>query len=141
MQCCVSYARLVVVGDSRLLQTVRAAIQLVRPAQWVKNIFVFGALVFGHRRNEPAALTAAVEAFLIFCILSGSVYAFNDLLDYKEDALHPTKRRRPVASGALSPGLAGVIAVILAALGAVTAFRMSHSFALTALCYLLLNFF
>ena len=78
-----------------MFNTLRAVIQLTRPAQWVKNVFVFAALVFGVRWDEPGAIDAALialEAFGIFCLLSGAVYAFNDLLDWKEDALHPTKK-------------------------------------------------
>lgn len=123
-----------------MLQTIRAAIQLTRPAQWVKNIFVFGALVFGSRRDDPAAWIAALEAFGVFCLLSGGVYAFNDVLDYREDALHPAKKKRPVASGALSPGVAGAIAVMLAAIGTIASLRMAQGFALTAVSYLVLQF-
>ena len=95
------------------MTTLRAAVQLTRPAQWVKNVFVFAAFVFGVKFDDPAALDSflhAALAFGIFCLLSGAVYAFNDLLDYREDAIHPAKRNRPVASGAISPGLAGLIA-------------------------------
>ncbi|MEK6644491.1 MAG: decaprenyl-phosphate phosphoribosyltransferase [Planctomycetota bacterium] len=124
-----------------MVRTIFAAIQLTRPAQWVKNVFVFGALVFGARRADPTAIAQSFAAFCIFCMLAGAVYAFNDLLDYKEDALHPTKRRRPVASGALSPGLAGLISVSLAAIGVYVSFKLPQSFALTAISYLLLNLF
>lgn len=121
---------------------VLAAIQLTRPAQWVKNIFVFAALVFGVRPADPEAvpkLLCAAAAFGIFCLLSGAVYAFNDLLDYREDALHPTKRHRPVARGALSPALAGLVAVLLAAAGSYAALQLPEGFAVTAVAYLLLN--
>ena len=124
-----------------MLKTFVAAIQLTRPAQWVKNIFVFGALVFGPRRSDPAALMLSVAAFAIFCLLSGAVYAFNDLLDYREDALHPTKKKRPVASGAISPGVAGVLSVALAVAGTLAALKLPQGFALTAVSYLLLNMF
>ena len=123
-----------------MLKRIRAAILLLRPAQWVKNLFLFAALVFGPRRSDPAAIFAAAEGFAIFCLLSGAVYAFNDLLDYKEDALHPTKRRRPVASGEVSPGLAGIISVICAGAGTLAALRLPESFAVTAVSYLILSF-
>lgn len=124
-----------------MVRTVLAAIQLTRPAQWVKNVFVFGALVFGARRGDPSAIAHATAAFAIFCMLSGAVYAFNDLLDYKEDAHHPTKKRRPVASGALSPGLAGVISIVLTVVGVLASFRLPQGFAMTAIGYLSLNLF
>ncbi|HPF39966.1 MAG TPA: decaprenyl-phosphate phosphoribosyltransferase [Phycisphaerae bacterium] len=126
------------------MQTLFASIRLLRPAQWIKNVFVLAALVFGVRPTSPNAvdaLIAALEALAIFCMLSSSVYAFNDLMDYREDALHPTKKHRPVASGAISPTLAGIIAVALATIGSFGALRIGAGFALTAVSYLLLNLF
>ncbi|MCG8409161.1 MAG: decaprenyl-phosphate phosphoribosyltransferase [Phycisphaerales bacterium] len=122
-----------------MLKTLRAIIQLMRPAQWVKNVFVFGALVFGAKREDPDAIFFALVAFGIFCLLSASVYAFNDLLDYQEDAKHPSKKNRPVASGAISSRLAGAIALLLAGVGIVASLRLPQGFALTAGCYLALN--
>ncbi len=127
--------------DVRLLRRTRAAIQLTRPAQWIKNVFVFGALVFGARKTDPMAVLYALAAFGIFCLLSAAVYAFNDILDHREDALHPTKRRRPVASGVLSPGAAGGIAFVLATAGAAASLWMPQGFAITAVSYLVLNLF
>lgn len=125
-----------------MFNTLRAVLQLTRPAQWVKNVFVFAALVFGVQWDEPDAIgkaLIALAAFGIFCLLSGAVYAFNDLLDWKEDALHPTKKNRPVARGALSPAAAGLIAVLLASSGASASLYMPRGFALTAMVYLILN--
>jgi 4-hydroxybenzoate polyprenyltransferase len=122
-----------------LLQKFVAAIQLLRPAQWVKNVFVLAALVFGYRRSDPQAILLSFAAFVIFCLLSGAVYAFNDLKDYREDRLHPTKSRRPVASGALSPAAAGLIAILLATLGMGASIYLQAGLALTAGCFLALN--
>lgn len=122
-----------------MVRPLRAVIQLLRPAQWVKNVFVFSALVFGVKNTDPAAILTSIEAFVIFCMLASAVYALNDLVDYREDALHPTKKNRPVASGALSPAVAGVIAVVLAATGLILAARLPRGFFLTSAGYLLLN--
>lgn len=126
-----------------MLRTIVALIQLIRPAQWVKNVFVFGAFVFWANSADPQArlhaLLLTVEAFIVFCMLSGAVYAFNDLRDYREDRLHPTKCRRPVASGAVSPAQAGIVAVLFAVAGMLVSFRMAQGFAITAAAYLALN--
>ncbi|MFQ5429810.1 MAG: decaprenyl-phosphate phosphoribosyltransferase [Phycisphaerae bacterium] len=127
-----------------MFKTIRAAIQLARPAQWVKNVFVFAALVFGVRFDTPEAagrILLSLAAFGVFCLLSSAVYACNDLLDHREDARHPTKKLRPVASGALSPRLAGVISAGLAATGLLCASQMPRGFWLTAITYLALNLF
>lgn len=118
-----------------------AVILLLRPAQWIKNVFVFPALVFGARRDDPQAILLSLAAFGIFCMLAGAVYAFNDMRDYREDAHHPTKRKRPVASGAISPLTAGVLSIVLSIVAIVASMRISHGFALTASCFLALNLF
>ena len=73
------------------------------PHQWTKNLVVFAALAFSKHLFEPGPLLRALLAFALFCGLSGAVYLFNDVADLERDRLHPRKRLRPVASGALSP--------------------------------------
>src|SRR5262249_14421708 len=125
----------------RLFDKVKACIQLVRPAQWVKNVFVFAAWGFSDKRFEPHALLTACVAFLAFSLLSAAVYAFNDMRDYREDALHPTKRYRPVACGRITPATAGALAIVLTLIGVIISFRLGVPFLLTAVSYLLLNLF
>ena len=85
-----------------------AALELLRPGQWLKNLLVFAGLAFALAdRNQsfdmlPAVLDAAC-AVVAFCLASGAVYAFNDAADAAADRIHPEKRRRPVASGRISP--------------------------------------
>lgn len=122
-----------------MFATLRAVIALVRPAQWVKNVFVFGALVFGPKRGDQHAILLSLAAFVVFCMLSGAVYAFNDMRDYRDDALHPTKKKRPVASGAIKPAMAGFLAIGLAILAMFASVRLGSGFALTAAGYLALN--
>jgi 4-hydroxybenzoate polyprenyltransferase len=85
---------------------IAAAFKLLRPHQWVKNGFVFFGLLFGHAWHNVATVQAALIAFLAFCLMSSAVYALNDLRDIEQDRLHPAKRQRPLASGALSPSVA-----------------------------------
>ncbi|OYW26620.1 MAG: prenyltransferase, partial [Methyloversatilis sp. 12-65-5] len=88
---------------------IAAAFKLLRPHQWVKNGFVFFGLLFGHAWHNSATVQAAIMAFLAFCLMSSAVYALNDLRDIEQDRLHPAKRQRPLASGALSPSVAIVL--------------------------------
>jgi 4-hydroxybenzoate polyprenyltransferase len=123
-----------------LIRKIASIISLLRPPQWIKNIFVFAALVFGPRRGDPEAIQLSIAAFFVFSMLSGAIYAFNDLRDRREDALHPTKKKRPVASGAITPATAGIVAVLLAAAGVLASLRIHPGFAVTAVTFLLLNF-
>ncbi len=97
--------------------TVWNLVRLARPAHWIKNVFVFAAIVFGRRAGEAEVWVAVVEAAGAFCLASSAVYAFNDLVDRRQDARHPLKRDRPLASGALAPATAVVFSLVLAAAG------------------------
>jgi hypothetical protein len=78
----------------------------LRPGQWTKNLIVFAGLVFSLKLFEPGAILTSIEAFAVFCALSGIVYLFNDVMDRESDRRHPTKCRRPIAAGDLrSPWL------------------------------------
>lgn len=110
----------------------------LRPDQWTKNLIVFAALVFAVKLFDPAALALASAAFLIFCALSGSVYLINDVSDREADRLHPLKRLRPIASGALGAGTALGWAVGLAVVALAAAYALRPLFAVAAAAYLAL---
>jgi decaprenyl-phosphate phosphoribosyltransferase len=86
----------------------------MRPSQWVKNLFVAAPLVFSKNLLDPDMALRVALALLAFCLLSGAVYAFNDVRDAEADRRHPKKRFRPIASGALSERFALVAAALLA---------------------------
>lgn len=89
----------------------------IRPRQWTKNLLVFAGVVFAQRVLDFGALGRAVGAFVVFCLLSGLVYLINDLKDLESDRQHPTKCRRPLASGKLTVPVAigGMVALVLLA--------------------------
>lgn len=90
---------------------------LMRPHQWLKNVFVFAGLVFSQSWHDAGRVTLVLSAFGVFCLFSSAVYIVNDWRDRASDALHPTKRLRPLASGAVGPGVAFALAALLAAGG------------------------
>ncbi|HYC00666.1 MAG TPA: decaprenyl-phosphate phosphoribosyltransferase [Candidatus Limnocylindrales bacterium] len=92
----------------------RHLFELLRPTHWVKNGFVLAAFVFSLNRTSEIALVRTVAAFVIFCLASSSAYVLNDVLDASRDRLHPEKRLRPVACGAVSRRDALVLALALA---------------------------
>jgi 4-hydroxybenzoate polyprenyltransferase len=110
--------------DYTMAAKVRDYIEILRPTHWTKSVFVFAALVFGRKLLAPqdeamVAIGRAVVAFAAFCLASSAVYIFNDLADRRADRLHPTKGRRPIASGRMAPSVALVLSGIctLAAVG------------------------
>lgn len=89
--------------------------KLLRPHQYIKNGFVFLGPVFAHAW-EGETLLAATLAFLAFCAMASAVYVLNDILDVEADRRHPTKCRRPLASGAIGIPAARVILSVLVVL-------------------------
>lgn len=80
-----------------------ALVELMRPQQWIKNGFVFAGALFGAKQGSMELVGAAVLTSIAFCMASSSAYVLNDYLDREADRLHPTKRNRPLASGAVAP--------------------------------------
>jgi len=113
--------------------------RLARPHHWTKNGFVLAGLLFGHAWRVPAVVSAALVATLAFCLASSAVYAFNDVLDAARDREHPEKRARPVARGAVRPGVALGFAALLAALGLAAAAYASVGVFASVAAYLVLN--
>ncbi len=117
-----------------------AAILLtMRPHQWVKNAFVLAPLVFSRHLTDPSDAVRAGLAVLVFCALSGAVYAMNDVSDREQDRLDPIKCKRPVASGALSARSALLLSALLALLALPAAFLLSVPLGIVATIYLFNN--
>ena len=95
-----------------------AAVRALRPYQWVKNLLVVVPIATAHALNDPVGWTNAGWIFAAFCATASSIYIINDLLDMKADRQHPRKRRRPFASGALSPVVGLAMFVVLLTAGA-----------------------
>lgn len=114
-------------------------LQAMRPRQWVKNIALLVALVFSRNLFSPPALMTALAAMAVFCLLSGGIYLFNDILDVRQDRRHPLKSQRPLAAGTLtipSAAWASAVALVLALGGG---FLVQPMFGLAALVFLLIQ--
>lgn len=104
----------------------------MRPQQWIKNFFIFAALVFSQNFLDFSLILKTVLAFIIFCLLSGSLYILNDLKDLEEDRLHPIKSRRPLASGRLRKSSAILSFFIFSILGLLLAANLNLEFLIIA---------
>jgi 4-hydroxybenzoate polyprenyltransferase len=112
----------------------------MRPYQWVKNVLVFAALFFSLSFFRIEAVQLSIGAFISFCLVSSGIYLINDIRDRQADKLHPEKRFRPIASGALSVPKAASFSVLLLALGLGIAYFINLSFFLLIAFYALMNF-
>ena len=81
---------------------IKDIIRLIRPQQWLKNLFIFLPLFFDRHLLEWTYWQPSIIAFFAFCFAASGVYCFNDIYDVEADRLHPKKCKRPIASGAIS---------------------------------------
>ncbi len=123
---------------ARVQKTPRALslfVESLRPRQWLKNTFVFAALFFSRNIFAVDLLARVVAVFIIFCLLSGVAYILNDIVDRKEDAVHPLKSKRPIASGRLKVPTAAAASAVLTPLLLAFAYVIDPSFFFIALAY------
>ena len=78
------------------------AIQLTRPQQWLKNVFVMIPMFFGGSLLDTSDIKSSLTTFFAFSFIASSIYCFNDIIDVEADRRHPVKCKRPIASGAIS---------------------------------------
>lgn len=121
-------------------------IRLLRPLQWFKNTFVFAPLFFSNNLLKWDLLWPTLIVFTAFCLVSSSIYCFNDIYDVQADRQHPRKKNRPIASGAVSIRTGYMVMTICLAMSIVLTFiphstsHISHStIALILLGYWLMN--
>lgn len=122
-----------------IMSMIRALIKTMRPRQWTKNAFVLAALVFDRQLTHLPAAFRTLLGFILFCLISGAVYIFNDIMDAEADRHHPQKRLRPIASGALPIPIARGTAIALVLIIFPLAFYLSTGFGLILSAYFLLN--
>jgi 4-hydroxybenzoate polyprenyltransferase len=108
----------------------------MRPKQWTKNLIAFAPLLFAGKLGQPELILATSFCVLAFCLVSGGLYVFNDLLDRENDRVHPTKCLRPIASGRLDHGVAFAFAIFAVVAGLTICFAVRPSLSLIALLYM-----
>ena len=101
-------------------------IRLLRPLQWLKNLFVFAPMFFSNNLLKPEFFWPTLVVFASFCLVSSSIYCFNDLRDVEADRLHPKKCQRPIASGKVSMK-GGYAMMVLSMIGALALLPFAQS--------------
>jgi 4-hydroxybenzoate polyprenyltransferase len=118
-----------------------SAIQVARPIHWIKNFSVFAAILLTGELFDKGAFANAFWAFVVFCLASSATYIFNDILDVKFDRLHPKKKFRPIASGALPISIAIFESLGFAALSLIFSTSLNPLFTMLIIFYLVLQIF
>jgi len=115
-------------------------IKLMRPHQYVKNLFIFSPLFFALKINDTGLLTNTFIAFIAFSLTASAIYTLNDYHDIEEDRQHPKKKSRPLASGAISKSQAIIIIAILGIAGFVLMAILSLKAMAILTVYIAMNF-
>ncbi|MBO8177951.1 MAG: decaprenyl-phosphate phosphoribosyltransferase [Bacillus sp. (in: Bacteria)] len=126
---------------SNLLKVMALLFIQLRPKQWTKNLIVFAAPLYSMQLVNPNVFWKSLVSFFLFCFISGCVYILNDFVDRKADRMHPDKKHRPMASGALNPNLALTFGFLLFVSSVWVANLFNVSFALCLILYFTLNVF
>jgi len=111
---------------------------LLRPHQYIKNLFVFAPLLFTFQYS-PESFYSVIIAFILFCLIASSIYVFNDLMDIEEDRKHPTKKNRPLASGSINKQTACVLIIVPAGCSLLISYAISNVLFIVLLIYMILN--
>jgi len=122
-----------------LLNTVKLIWISFRPKQWIKNLFVLVPLLFSRNLFNYSLAWKVFLGFFFFCLLAGSVYILNDIVDIKEDKGHPERKNRPLASGKLKVSTALISMLFVLVLTLSLSFYLHWVFGLLLLGYLILN--
>ncbi|MBI4532968.1 MAG: decaprenyl-phosphate phosphoribosyltransferase [Candidatus Melainabacteria bacterium] len=114
-------------------------LQALRPRQWTKNLIAYAPLLFATKMHEGLLFLDATWCVLSFCLISGALYIFNDVLDAEADRAHPKKRLRPIASGKLDKNTASVFALVVVFIGLAISFLVRPTLTVVCLVYLALG--
>ena len=112
----------------------------MRPVQWYKNTLLFMGLVFSGNLLNYSMWLSAIFSFVVFCLLSSSVYIMNDIFDVRFDKRHPLKSKRPIASGRLQKISALIFSLLLTIFALAVAYWLGLIFFVACVLFLVLNF-
>ena len=117
----------------------KALIKTMRQRQWIKNGFIFFALIFDKQLFLLEPFLRTLAGFFLFCLISSAVYLYNDIADVEADRSHPEKKFRPISSGQLPMSAARTAALLLVVIALPLAYLLSPGFALILVTYLVMN--
>lgn len=114
-------------------------LKAMRLRQWTKNGFIFFALIFDKQLFQSGPFLKTLEGFFLFCLISSSVYLFNDIADIEADRKHPEKKKRPLASGKLPVNVAFISAAALAVVALSLGYLLAPAFSGILALYFVIN--
>lgn len=120
-------------------QSVKLAFSSIRPKHWAKNLIIFAGPFFSLKMFDSYNFSLLILAFIAWCLISSAVYLLNDIIDRKQDSLHPDKKTRPIASGLLDIKVAYALIILLSLLSMTISIWLSIILAIIIVLYFLIN--
>lgn len=114
-------------------------LRLMRPKQWLKNVFVFTGIIFAGFLYDESLLLAVLTTAIAFCLASSGIYIINDIVDIENDRAHPVKCNRPLPSGKVTLTAAIILSILCLASGLYLAFMISGKVLTIISFYIILN--
>lgn len=114
---------------------------LLRPKEWIKNLFLFIPLFFAGKFFDPPLFFNVLIGFFVFCLIASAVYILNDIKDIELDKSHPVKKYRVLSSGKLSVNKAVVILILLVIFSLIGSYYLNNYFFYLIIVYLIVNIF
>ncbi|MBN2072021.1 MAG: decaprenyl-phosphate phosphoribosyltransferase [Candidatus Krumholzibacteriota bacterium] len=121
------------------MRTVWNIIITIRPKQWTKNLLLFAGVLFSKSFTDLSLVWKSFTGFMIFCALSGAIYIINDIFDHDRDREHPSKKTRPIASGALGRATASLTAALMISVALPLSWMLGFEFFIYAVGFVLVN--
>ena len=122
------------------MQKIKNLILEIRPLHWIKNLSLFGALVFSGLANIEFYRDITFLAFVAFCFASSATYVFNDIIDRPKDQNHPIKKSRPIAAGLVTVPEGMLLILFASGMSLLIANSINHLFTVLVVVYLVLQF-
>ncbi|MCH2160917.1 MAG: UbiA prenyltransferase family protein [Phycisphaerales bacterium] len=134
-------------GNWRALTMIKNYLRLMRPSDWVKNVFILPALIFslpnimatGQSEQLGGMVTATIWTIVAFSLLASGFYCINDALDAELDRQHPVKKKRPIARGDISSGQGLGFGLVLVGVGLLVGFLINLGVGCTLATYAVLQ--
>lgn len=114
-------------------------LKLMRPKQWLKNFFVFAAIIFSGKFENKNIFFLNLGVFALFCLISSAVYVLNDLVDVEKDKQHPDKKNRPIASGKVSKTQAMILELCILCIVLILSYNVNLRILAVLITYYVMN--
>jgi 4-hydroxybenzoate polyprenyltransferase len=121
------------------MKSISEYVKLLRPKQYIKNLFAFTVVLYSNEFFEPETWLQALSAFVALCLVASLIYVFNDIIDAEKDRLHPTKKERPIAKGTISKRSGIILCILIVIVLSIFLYVLKSNLYIPIVFYFVLN--